>query len=245
MQVGSTWHEIGRTSDQLAGFKLQVVNVALIVWRSSRTQKINFSTCLERYFASASLFFFASARRSVFLRRALRFLTLSLPWLFPISPNTHLSRAGSKLFHYVAKDNPYYEFWQSAANRKDSPSVLRMTIEVILGYFLSFLFAVRALQVSRAAAFENVDPCRPRFVACPFSDVGSKYRDDKGLSPKPLFSEPAVDPVLRRAPCVLESKFQPVLISRACYLEGECGRRWVNLPRIRSATARKHGCAFA
>ena len=35
------------------------------------------------YFA-AFLLFFASARRSVFLRRALRFLTLSLPWLFPI-----------------------------------------------------------------------------------------------------------------------------------------------------------------
>src|SRR4030095_11580040 len=29
---------------------------------------------------------FARARRSVFLRRALRFLTLSLPWLFPIRP---------------------------------------------------------------------------------------------------------------------------------------------------------------
>jgi hypothetical protein len=28
--------------------------------------------------------FFAAARRSVFLRRAARFLTLSLPWLFPI-----------------------------------------------------------------------------------------------------------------------------------------------------------------
>ena len=32
---------------------------------------------------------FARARRSVFLRRALRFLTLSLPWLCPISVNTH------------------------------------------------------------------------------------------------------------------------------------------------------------
>ncbi len=30
------------------------------------------------------LLFFAAARRSVFLRRAARFLTLSLPWLFPI-----------------------------------------------------------------------------------------------------------------------------------------------------------------
>jgi hypothetical protein len=38
----------------------------------------------EGYFAGAFLFFFARARRSVFLRRALRFLTLSLPWLFPI-----------------------------------------------------------------------------------------------------------------------------------------------------------------
>ena len=31
---------------------------------------------------------FARARRSVFLRHALRFLTLSLPWLCPIIPNT-------------------------------------------------------------------------------------------------------------------------------------------------------------
>jgi hypothetical protein len=29
----------------------------------------------------------ASARRSVFLRRAARFFTLSLPWLFPIRPH--------------------------------------------------------------------------------------------------------------------------------------------------------------
>ena len=39
----------------------------------------------RRYFA-AFCFFFASARRSVFLRRDARFLTLSLPWLFPIRP---------------------------------------------------------------------------------------------------------------------------------------------------------------
>src|SRR5439155_7157844 len=37
------------------------------------------------YFAGFC-FFFASARRSVFLRRAARFLTLSLPWLCPIRP---------------------------------------------------------------------------------------------------------------------------------------------------------------
>src|SRR5439155_5985262 len=39
------------------------------------------------YFAGFFLFF-ASARRSVFFRRAARFLTLSLPWLCPIIPNT-------------------------------------------------------------------------------------------------------------------------------------------------------------
>src|SRR5450432_1724885 len=39
----------------------------------------------ERYFfACFDAFVLASARRSVFLRRAARFLTLSLPWLFPI-----------------------------------------------------------------------------------------------------------------------------------------------------------------
>jgi hypothetical protein len=50
-----------------------------------------------RYFAAFFLLF-ASARRSVFLRRAARFLTLSLPWLFPIELNTHPSFAGSKRF---------------------------------------------------------------------------------------------------------------------------------------------------
>jgi hypothetical protein len=40
-----------------------------------------------RYFAGFCLVL-ASARRSVFLRRALRFLTLSLPWLCPISFKT-------------------------------------------------------------------------------------------------------------------------------------------------------------
>jgi hypothetical protein len=36
--------------------------------------------------------FFAAASRSVFLRRAARFLTLSLPWLFPIGCTFNLSR---------------------------------------------------------------------------------------------------------------------------------------------------------
>ena len=38
------------------------------------------------FFAFFVAFALASARRSVFLRRAARFLTLSLPWLFPIRP---------------------------------------------------------------------------------------------------------------------------------------------------------------
>jgi hypothetical protein len=42
----------------------------------------------RRYFPA--LFFFASARRSVFFRRLARFLALSLPLLFPISSKTHL-----------------------------------------------------------------------------------------------------------------------------------------------------------
>ncbi len=37
-----------------------------------------------RYFAA--FFLLASARRSIFFRRRARFLTLSLPWLFPIRP---------------------------------------------------------------------------------------------------------------------------------------------------------------
>jgi hypothetical protein len=38
-----------------------------------------------RYFVAFFLFAFASASRSVFLRREARFLTLSLPLLFPIT----------------------------------------------------------------------------------------------------------------------------------------------------------------
>jgi hypothetical protein len=41
---------------------------------------------LARYFAAFFFFAFAAASRSVFLRRATRFLTLSLPWLFPKTP---------------------------------------------------------------------------------------------------------------------------------------------------------------
>jgi hypothetical protein len=37
------------------------------------------------YFAAFSFFAFAAASRSVFLRRAARFFTLSLPWLFTIT----------------------------------------------------------------------------------------------------------------------------------------------------------------
>lgn len=47
-----------------------------------------FETPEERcyFFAFFAAFVLASARRSVFLRRAARFFTLSLPWLFPIRP---------------------------------------------------------------------------------------------------------------------------------------------------------------
>src|SRR5205807_7752586 len=38
------------------------------------------------FFAFFAVSFLAAARRSVFLRRDARFLTLSLPWLFPIRP---------------------------------------------------------------------------------------------------------------------------------------------------------------
>src|SRR6266700_307740 len=44
-------------------------------------------TSQGRYFPA--FFFFARARRSVFFLRLARFLALSLPLLFPISPNTH------------------------------------------------------------------------------------------------------------------------------------------------------------
>jgi hypothetical protein len=38
----------------------------------------------------------ASARRSVFFRRDARFLTLSLPWLFPIRPEPRPSQADTQ-----------------------------------------------------------------------------------------------------------------------------------------------------
>jgi len=40
---------------------------------------------LVRYFVAFFFIAFAAASRSVFLRRAARFFTLSLPWLFPIT----------------------------------------------------------------------------------------------------------------------------------------------------------------
>ena len=39
-----------------------------------------------RYLVAFFLLALAAASRSVFLRRDARFLTLSLPWLFPITP---------------------------------------------------------------------------------------------------------------------------------------------------------------
>ena len=48
------------------------------------------------FFAFFLLAILAAARRSVFLRRAARFLTLSLPWLLPIRPYPHPFPAGSK-----------------------------------------------------------------------------------------------------------------------------------------------------
>lgn len=47
------------------------------------------------------LLFLASARRSVFFRRDARFLTLSLPWLFPISRNLALLQPIPKLFRFA------------------------------------------------------------------------------------------------------------------------------------------------
>ncbi len=49
-----------------------------------------------RYFAAGALFFFDATMRSFFLRRAVRFLTLSLPWLLPITPHSRLPQAYSQ-----------------------------------------------------------------------------------------------------------------------------------------------------
>jgi hypothetical protein len=72
--------------------------------RSRLLASRNVESVSGRYFAAFFLLF-ASARRSVFLRRAARFLTLSLPWLFPIGLNTHPFFAASKLFRCVSVKN--------------------------------------------------------------------------------------------------------------------------------------------
>ena len=58
-----------------------------------------------RYFAAFSFFAFAAASRCVFLRRAARFFTLSLPWLFPItrqhSPVLSQFQAVSRTLRFV------------------------------------------------------------------------------------------------------------------------------------------------
>ena len=51
------------------------------------------------YFAAAAALIFASARRSIFLRRTARFLTLSLPLQCPIGLNKHALAMSAKLFY--------------------------------------------------------------------------------------------------------------------------------------------------
>ena len=64
----------------------------------------------QSYFAFfLLLLFFAAARRSVFLRRAARFLTLSLPWLFPIGFYICLFCELPKLFRLL--DYAAMELW--------------------------------------------------------------------------------------------------------------------------------------
>jgi hypothetical protein len=96
---------------------------------------------LGRYFAAFSLRL-ASARRSIFFRRRARFLTLSLPWLFPISFNTRPlvapyqfvggSCAGSKLFRCVPVKNIRCEI----EGRPDSRSTIH-DVTIVFGRFPS------------------------------------------------------------------------------------------------------------
>lgn len=85
---------------------LHLAAITISVCRAGRSltglaaarKRLNFAQEESDYFAD---FFFsraASASRSVFLRRAARFLTLSLPWLFPIMLNSRHTFSGSKLF---------------------------------------------------------------------------------------------------------------------------------------------------
>jgi len=65
--------------------------------RQVDTREILTSDRIAGYFAAAGVLLFASASRSVFLRRAARFFTLSLPLQCPISLSKHASLGIAKL----------------------------------------------------------------------------------------------------------------------------------------------------
>ena len=83
---------------------------------TSQTGATNNVVASPRYFVGAFLFFLARARRSVFLRRAARFLALVLPWLCPIRFNTHPFGAISKRFR-VPRKRPWHlsRYWTRRA----------------------------------------------------------------------------------------------------------------------------------
>ena len=100
---------------------------------------------LGRHLAVFFLLAFAAARRSVFLRRDARFLTLSLPWLFPITLHPRPSSASAKLFRKVrvrklikgitAFDGPAISYpgadfrrWCGDASRRSVPAAIATLI---------------------------------------------------------------------------------------------------------------------
>src|SRR3954454_15465596 len=88
--------------------------------RSRLLASRNVKSVSGRYFAAFFLLF-ASARRSVFLRRAARFLTLSLPWLFPIGLTLTLSAQVPSCFVVSPLKTPCRE----SGDRCTAPSILQ------------------------------------------------------------------------------------------------------------------------
>jgi hypothetical protein len=62
----------------------------------------------DYFFAFLPVAVLASARRSVFLRRAARFFTLSLPWLFPIRPSPSPFRGGFQAISFARIASIFY-----------------------------------------------------------------------------------------------------------------------------------------
>ncbi len=84
--------------------------------------------------------------------------------------------------------------------------------------------------MSCAVAFESVGPCRPRSVACPFTEVGSEYRDNDGLPLHKANRKSAIHHCSRHSG-KHELQFEPGFIGHARDAESNCAGCLTNLLR--------------